>query len=49
MAIHQDAKGILIASQYLGHYGCIRNFHSYNLDLIDKQRLGRNWSIVRAE
>src|SRR5579859_956093 len=42
MAIHKDAKGILVASQYLRYYGCIRNFHSYNLDLIAGQRLGRN-------
>jgi len=32
MAIHEQAKCLLVACQYLRHNGCVTYFHSNNLD-----------------
>src|SRR5258708_1957592 len=48
MALHKDAKGLLVATQDLRHYGCVADFHLLRLDRNCREWLGLSLPLLKS-
>src|SRR6266481_3529891 len=48
MALHKDAKGLLVATQDLRHYGCVADFHLLRLDRNYGEWLGLSLLVLKS-